>query len=374
MKVFEKLVRSEILRKTEHSFDPLQFAYRPRRGVEDATVTLLNLLFKHLDNNGSHARLLFIDFSSAFNTIQPHILTTRLLEQFDLSNNLVGWILNFLTDRTQRVRVNGSLSEKVCSSTGSPQGCVLSPLLFILYTNMCQSRWENRTIIKYADDSVIVSLLQDSETGHGPVINDFVEWCEASHLQLNVVKTNDMLIDFRKKTIQTQEITSIKGQTVECVESYKYLGMVIDSKLTFGTNCEQVCKKGHQRLFCLRKLNQFHIDKSIMILFYHAFIESILSFALAAWFGNLTLKNKNSLNKIVKWSSRLIGDPQLNVETLYTKQLQRITSSILNDSSHPLHTEFQLLPSRRRFRIPRCRTKRHKNSFVPAAITLRNEL
>ena len=135
-----------------------------------------------------------------------------------------------------------------------------------------------------------------------------------------------------------------------------------------------VCKKGHQRLFCLRKLRKFQVDKSIMTLFYHAFIESVLSFALAAWFGNLTLKNKNSLNQIVKWSSRLIGEQQPNVETLYTKQVQRLTSSILNDSSHSLHTEFQLLPSGRRFIIPRCKTKRHKNSFVPAAITLRNKL
>jgi len=147
-----------------------------------------------------------------------------------------------------------------CSSIGSPQACVLSPLLFILYTNMCQSRWENRTIIKYADDSVIVSLLQDRETGHGPVIDDFVEWCEASHLQLNVVKqTKYMLIDFRKKKNYTQEITSINGQTVECVTSYKYLGIIIDHKLTFERNCEVVCKKGHQRLSCLRKLSKFQV-------------------------------------------------------------------------------------------------------------------
>ncbi len=79
MKTLEKLVRSEILRKTEHVLDPMQFAYRPHRGVEDATVTLLNMLLKHLDNNGTHARPLFVDFSSAFNTIQPHVLARRLL-------------------------------------------------------------------------------------------------------------------------------------------------------------------------------------------------------------------------------------------------------------------------------------------------------
>lgn len=80
MKKFEKLVRKEILKKTESDFDPLQFAYRPHRGVEDATVTLMNMLFKHPEGNGTHAQLLFIDVSSAFNTVQLHILTERLLE------------------------------------------------------------------------------------------------------------------------------------------------------------------------------------------------------------------------------------------------------------------------------------------------------
>ncbi len=80
MKMFEKLVRSEILKNMECELDPLHFAYRPNRGVEDATLTLFNLLFKHLEENGCHARLLFVDSSSAFNMIQPHILTQRLLE------------------------------------------------------------------------------------------------------------------------------------------------------------------------------------------------------------------------------------------------------------------------------------------------------
>ncbi len=352
----------------------MQFAYRPHRGVEDATVTLLNLLAKHLEGNGSHARLLFVDFSSAlsFNTIQPHVLINRLLEQFTLSNNIVGWILDFLTNRTQRVRVNGTLSDQVCSSTGSPQGCVLSPLLFILYTNMCQSKWENRTILKYADDTFIASELQGNKTSHGPIIDDFIKWCEESYLQLNLSKTKDMIIDFRKQA-HPHEVTSIISQKIESVQSYKYLGTIIDSKLNFEVNCEAVCKKGHKRLFCLRKLAHFHIDRTMMILFYRAFIESLLTFSLVSWFGNLSVKNKNSLSQIVRWSSKLIGESQLSPASLYTRQLQRMTNSILNDDTHPLNDEFKLLPSRRRFVFPYCRTKRYKNSFVPAAITQLNK-
>ncbi len=78
-----------------------------------------------------------------------------------------------------------------------------------------------------------------------------------------------MIIDFRKN-VPMHKVTYIKGQ------SYKYLGTIIDSKLSFEANREAVCRKGHQRLFFLRKLCTFHIDKTLLIMFYHSYIESVL--------------------------------------------------------------------------------------------------
>ncbi len=72
------------------------------------------------------------------------------------------------------------------------------------------------------------------------------------------------------------KVTYIKGQTVDSVQSYKYLGTIIDSKLSFEANREAVCRKGHQRLFFLRKPCKFHIDKTLLIMFYHTYIESVL--------------------------------------------------------------------------------------------------
>ena len=92
MKSFEKLIKRELTFRTNSLLDPLQFAYRLNRGVQDATVTLLNLILKHLEGNKKHARLLFGDFSSAFITIQPLLLVEELLHQFHLKANLVGWI------------------------------------------------------------------------------------------------------------------------------------------------------------------------------------------------------------------------------------------------------------------------------------------
>ncbi len=88
----------------------MQFAYRPKRGVVDATVTLLHLLIRHLEGKRTVWRIVFVEFSSAFNTIQPRVLIGRILEQLKLSYNLLGWILDFLTNRTQRVNINNTFS------------------------------------------------------------------------------------------------------------------------------------------------------------------------------------------------------------------------------------------------------------------------
>ena len=74
MKSFETIIKTMIMNRTVHLLDPLQFAYRPGRGVEDAVTTLLNLVVGHLENAKVHARVLLLDMSSAFNTLQPHLL------------------------------------------------------------------------------------------------------------------------------------------------------------------------------------------------------------------------------------------------------------------------------------------------------------
>ena len=139
---------------------------------------------------------------------------------------------------------------------------------FILTVAVAPTQTET---LKFANDSVIVSLLNNEEVSHGPVINDFVAWCDNVFLQLNITKTKDMLIDFRSEP-PVPLATAIKGQSVEMVSYYKYLGTVIDNHLKFDANTEMLCKKGQQRLFCLRKLAKFQVDKSLMSLFYRSYI------------------------------------------------------------------------------------------------------
>ena len=123
----------------EGKLDPLQFAYRTNKGIENAKLLILDKALKHLEKAKVHVKLLFADFSSAFNQLQPHILIERLASYFNLPHQLLSLILNFLTNRPQQVLVNGAKSNILLSNTGSLQVCVLSPLLFILYTDSCRS-------------------------------------------------------------------------------------------------------------------------------------------------------------------------------------------------------------------------------------------
>lgn len=188
MKSLEKLVKRDLLTKTEHLLDSLHFAYRAGRGIKDATATLLNWVLKNLEGTKNHTKLLLRDFSSTFNTIQPHISIVKLFNNFNLDFYTTGWILDFLTTWTQTERVKGCMTGELSFSAGSPQGCVLSPLLYILYTDDCHSRHKNRFMLMFTDDSVIVSLLKDSEYSRGSVVTDFIDWCDVALLQLNVQK------------------------------------------------------------------------------------------------------------------------------------------------------------------------------------------
>ena len=149
MKCFERIVLSHLMKYTDSHLDPYQFAYKHNRGTDDATLTLLHHAYSHLDKPGSFVRILFIDFSSAFNTIQPHLMALKLLK-LDVNPKLILWITDFLLNRSQSVRYQSAVSVSRPTFTGAPQGTVLSPILFTLYTNDCSGS-DPTPLIKYSD-------------------------------------------------------------------------------------------------------------------------------------------------------------------------------------------------------------------------------
>ena len=131
-------------------------------GFEDATIYLLHRAHSHLDQSGSTLRVMFFDFSSAFNTIQPALLCEKL-HKFQVDSSTTSWIYDYLTNRPQFVRLKGCVSEMEVSSIGAPQGTVLSPFLFTLYTSDFQSNSESCHLQKYSDDSVVVGCISNGQ-------------------------------------------------------------------------------------------------------------------------------------------------------------------------------------------------------------------
>ena len=237
MKCFERLVLKKLQLQTQKFLDPFQFAYKSNRSTDDATLTLLHNCYSHLENPGSYVRILFIDFSSAFNTIQPHLMAIKLLS-LKVDPRLILWITHFLVNRTQSVCFQQAVSTVKTTSTGSPQGTVLSPVLFTLYTNDC-SGTDSSLLIKYSDDSAIQDL-SNSHSSYVEVVTKFSAWCKENFLTLNVKKTKELVVDFRKTAADPIPDLFINGEKVERVDQYKYLGTIIDKSLNFDANTQAI--------------------------------------------------------------------------------------------------------------------------------------
>ncbi len=125
MKDFKRLLKNHICSSIPVTLDTIQFAYRPNRPTDDAISQVLHSSLTHIDgNNGIYVGLLFIDYSSAFNTIVP-IKQAIKLTDLGLNSSLCDWIQDFLTGRSQVVKVGQFTSNSITLNVGAPQGCVL---------------------------------------------------------------------------------------------------------------------------------------------------------------------------------------------------------------------------------------------------------
>ncbi|KAI2644352.1 putative RNA-directed DNA polymerase from transposon BS [Labeo rohita] len=338
------------------------FSYQANRSVDDAANIGLHYILQHLDKPGTYARILFVDFSSAFNTIIPDILQNKL-SQLSVPTSICQWITSFLTNRQQLVRLGKLTSGTRTISTGAPQGCVLSPLLFSLYTNDCTSKDPSVKLLKFADDTTVIGLIRDGD--------ESAYRQESQQSELNTLKTVEMTVDFRRKSPALTPLT-IMNSTVAAVDSFKFLGTNISQDLKWDIHIDFIVKKAQQRLYFLRQLKKFNLPQALMTQFYSAVIESVLCSSITVWFGAASKSDIRRLQRTVRTAERIIGVHLPNLQDLYISRVKKQAGNIIQDPSHPGHNLFALLPSGRRYRSLSTKTSRHKNSFFPNAISSLN--
>ncbi|KAK1796275.1 hypothetical protein P4O66_009347, partial [Electrophorus voltai] len=346
MKCFERLVMIHIKTQLPPSLDPLQFAYRSNRSTDDAISTTLHLALTHLDKKGTYVRMLFIDFSSAFNTIVPQHLIGKL-SLLGLNTSLCNWILDFLTGRPQSVRIRSSTSNTTTLSIGAPQGSVLSPLLFTLLTHDCAVMHSSSHIIKFADDTTMVGLInKDNESAYREEVRELLSWCKVNNLYRNVDKTKEMVVDFRRARRDHSPL-AINSSSVEIVKNIKFLGVHIAENLTWTLNTSSITKRAQQCLYFLQKLREAHLPSPILTTFYRGTVESILSSCIITWFGNCTAFDRKTLQRIMRTAEKIIGVSLPSITNIYITHCIRKATNIVKDPTHPSHELVTVLPSGR---------------------------
>ena len=193
-------------------------------------------------DKGGVVGAVFLDFKKAFETVNHDILLSRLLN-FNFSPEAIMWFKSYLKNRKQCVRVINATSEYRDYNIGVPQGSILGPLLFSMYVNdlpnvcppdvMCQM---------YADD-VVLYVHAESQKQAARKLTDTMDlvskWIVKSCLHLNVKKTVCMFFTKRPDYDAKAEVF-IQGQKIEVVHEFKYLGIIIDSQLSFKKHVKKL--------------------------------------------------------------------------------------------------------------------------------------
>lgn len=224
----------------------------------------------------------FADFSKAFDTVDHSILLGKLFD-YGIRGPALNFVKSYLSDRKQYISINGCVSQNFEIHYGVPQGSVLGPLFFNIYANEISHLPLNVDVIQYADDTVLIS--SDTNINNlvlriNNALDLFASWCNFNKLALNISKTKYLL--FSPKKLQADPILSIKGEALDRVAYYKYLGITIDEKLNYEIHIKSVITKLSRLCGISFKLGEY-FSLSAAKNFYFALVQSILSYNIIFW-------------------------------------------------------------------------------------------
>jgi hypothetical protein len=322
----------------------------------------------------SHIQAVGLDFSKAFDRLQPNILVNKL-STAGLNSQIIKIIHSFLSERNQCVKLNGQCSNYTNVLVGSPQGTKLGPVLWLLYCNDLVSPRPEVKIIKYADDVTFYS-----QSNVQPSLDFVMKWSTDNSMLLNANKTTVLNVCL-SRTIANCNLT-LDSKTLCPSPTVKFLGVLIDSRLSFKDHVVSLVKKCNSRLFFMRVLKRQGLNTTGLITYYLSNVRSILTYASPAWYLFCSKQSKEMLEKVQRTATRIIFPEiegyenrltQLSLPTVnnfITCLSRNHFNTILGNVDHPLHKRLQFnnttrTSSRkpRTFRPPLVRTAKRSSSF-----------
>ena len=222
-----------------------QLAYRKHYSTESALLNIHNNILLNMAK-GSVTALTLLDLSAACDTIDYIILLDRLNVYYGISELALGWFKSYLSGRTHSVKVGSTLSHPAALQYGVPQGSVLGPILFSLYTNPISSIFHSHISINhrfYADDTQLYTTVSPTNFSHSiqklkNCLNDIQNFMFPNKLKLNPEKTEFILIGSKnnRKQLLPHFLINILSNQVSPAQSVRNLRVVFDSIFSFSDN------------------------------------------------------------------------------------------------------------------------------------------
>lgn len=318
-KIAERFMNREL---SKHLVDKKQYAYTKGVGTTDALVKLVTDVVTSLDHKSTYAvQSLCLDFSKAFDLMRPDTLAKKLLKQ-NVAPLTVKLVTDFLSERSQCVKIEETKSAPLRTKLGVPQGTISGPILWNLFV---QDLDPTSNTLKYADDTTLYMLTEKesvsttNETGRNrdiDIVNNPLQlaadraslWSAENHQRLNATKTQYMAFTLQLNVKLTTPI-NINGEEIAQSSETKLLGVYLDNHLSFSHHVTKTIEKTRSAVHGLLTLKRHGAKEQVLVKFYQARIQPILTYAAPAWCPYTSAQSRAKLSRHQSLCLRIIYPP-----------------------------------------------------------------